>query len=54
MNGGVKVWVITVHGKESFRMYEFESEREAKELFDTVQGCKILSQVIYFNDPILE
>jgi hypothetical protein len=31
-------------------MFEFETEKEAKATFERMQGCKILTQVIYFND----
>lgn len=44
------MWVITLHSKSNVRMFEFESEKGAKEVFERLQGCKILSQVIYFND----
>jgi hypothetical protein len=47
------MWVITVYSKENTTMYEFDTEREAKEVFRNIGGCKILSEVIYFNDPSL-
>ncbi len=31
-------------------MFEFDTEKEAREAFGNIQGCKILSEVIYFND----
>ena len=45
------MWVITVHLKEETKMYEFETEKEAREVFEKIRGCKILSEVIYYNDP---
>ena len=45
------MWVITNHLKENIIFYEFDNEREARETFEEIQGCKILSEVIYFNDP---
>jgi hypothetical protein len=44
------MWVITVHSKNNFKIYEFNSEKEAKEAFRRMQGCKFLTEVIYFND----
>jgi hypothetical protein len=49
--GGFFMWVITVHSKEHTRMFEFDTEIEAREAFKEIQGFKILSEVIYFNDP---
>ncbi|MGM0878565.1 MAG: hypothetical protein ACQEWV_28705 [Bacillota bacterium] len=47
------MWVITVYSKENITMFEFDTEKEAKETFTKVEGCKILSEVVYFNDPSL-
>lgn len=44
------MWVITVHSKNNFKIYEFDSEKEAKDTFRRMQGSKILTEVIYFND----
>jgi hypothetical protein len=45
------MWIITVFSKgNNISMFEFNSEKEAKEAFKNVSGCKILSEVIYFND----
>lgn len=44
------MWVITVYTKEKTTMYEFTTEKEAREALATIDGCKILSEVIYFND----
>jgi hypothetical protein len=45
------MWVITVYSSgNNISMFEFSSENEAREVFKTVPGCKILSEVIYFND----
>lgn len=41
--------VITVYSKENTTMFEFEIE-EAKEYFENIQGCKIISEIVYFND----
>ncbi|HWO95030.1 MAG TPA: hypothetical protein VNM45_01495 [Bacillus sp. (in: firmicutes)] len=45
------MWVITVYSKENTKMFEFETEAEAREAFSKIQGCKILSEIVYFNDP---
>lgn len=48
------MWVITVYSKgNNISMFEFNSEKEAKEAFKNVSGCKILSEVIYFNDQVM-
>jgi hypothetical protein len=45
------MWIITVYSKgNSISMFEFNSEKDAREAFKVVPGCKILSEVIYFND----
>ncbi len=44
------MWVITLYSKENTSMFEFDTEKEAKEAFKKIQGYKILSEVIYFND----
>ncbi|MFP3123766.1 hypothetical protein OH784_13610 [Ectobacillus funiculus] len=45
------MWIITVYSGKRTVMYEFDTEREAREVFKTIQGCKILSEIVYFNDP---
>ena len=48
------MWIITVYSKgNNISMFEFTSEIEAKEAFKNVSGCKILSEVIYFNDQVV-
>lgn len=45
------MWVITVYTKEkSVIMYEFNTEQEARAAFENIKGCKIISEVVYFND----
>ncbi|MES9740624.1 hypothetical protein ABWK24_00870 [Priestia megaterium] len=47
------MWIITVYSKnQSPTMFEFESEVEAKKTFQEIKGCKILSEVIYYNDGV--
>ncbi len=49
------MWIITVYNDHSkgnkIIMFEFETEKEAKENYERIQGCKILSQVIYYHPP---
>ncbi|WP_191991840.1 hypothetical protein [Bacillus aerolatus] len=44
------MWVITVYSKENTTMFEFDTEKEARETLKNIQGYKILSEVVYFND----
>lgn len=46
------MWIITVHSKSNIKMFEFYTEKEAKEVFERIQGYKILSEVIYFCDYV--
>ncbi|MBB6444238.1 hypothetical protein [Bacillus benzoevorans] len=46
------MWVITVYLKGNLStMFEFNSEKEAKEAFKNIHGCKILTEVINFHNP---
>ncbi|MGG1401630.1 hypothetical protein ABE288_27995 [Bacillus salipaludis] len=45
------MWVITLYSMENIKMYEYEKEEEAIEAFKNFQGTKILSEIVYFNDP---
>lgn len=45
------VWVITIFLNENMKMYEFNTEKEAREAFRKIKGDKILSEIVYFNDP---
>jgi len=45
------MWVITVYSQEnSTVLFEFTTEQEAREVFEKMEGCKILTEVIYYND----
>ncbi len=44
------MWIITLYSKDSIRMFEFESEKEARKHFNTIQESKIISNIIYYND----
>ncbi|MFD6211509.1 hypothetical protein [Peribacillus sp. NPDC060253] len=45
------MWVINVFLKGNIKIFEFDTEKEAKELFKNMKGTKILSEIVYFNDP---
>jgi ArsR family metal-binding transcriptional regulator len=45
------MWVITVYSKGNITMFELDTEKEAREAFKNIKGYKILSEVVYFNDP---
>ncbi|WP_170971576.1 hypothetical protein [Peribacillus simplex] len=45
------MWIITIYKSRGIVMYEFETEQAAREVFCNIRGNKILSEVIYFNDP---
>jgi hypothetical protein len=47
------IWVITIYSKKNTTMFEFDTEKEARQAFENIQGCKVLSEVVYFNDPCL-
>ncbi len=48
------MWVITVYSKENhITMFEFGTEQEAREVFQKLQGCKILTEVVCVNAPCL-
>jgi hypothetical protein len=51
--GGNFMWVITIHSKNGIKMFEFSTEKEARDRFEVMEGCKILSEIIYFNDKQL-
>lgn len=44
------MWIITVYSKNNVNMFEFDTEKEAKEAFKKIQGPKFLTEMIYFND----
>ncbi|MFJ8268572.1 hypothetical protein [Peribacillus asahii] len=48
------MWVITVHSKENTKMFEFNTEREAREVFKYIQGSKVLTKIVYFNDSPIQ
>ncbi|MEB2492784.1 hypothetical protein SOP93_16580 [Peribacillus frigoritolerans] len=47
------MWIITIHSKNGIKMFEFSTEKEARDRFEVMEGCKTLSEVMYFNDKQL-
>ncbi|MBD1382042.1 hypothetical protein [Metabacillus arenae] len=45
------MWIITTYSKGNTTMFEFDTETEAREAFENIQGCRIITEVVYFNDP---
>ncbi|WP_185113077.1 MULTISPECIES: hypothetical protein [Bacillaceae] len=45
------MWIITLYKSRGIVMYEFETEQAAREVYCNIEGDRILSEVIYFNDP---
>ncbi|MFP3126188.1 hypothetical protein OH784_26500 [Ectobacillus funiculus] len=45
------MWIITVYSKENTTLFEFDTEEEARDTFEKIKGNKVLSEIIYFNDP---
>lgn len=48
------MWVIIVFNSSnsnSYTIFEYDTEREAREKFEKIQGCKYLSEVIYYQTP---
>jgi hypothetical protein len=35
---GTILWIITAHSKNTIKMYEFDTEKEAKEIFERIPG----------------
>lgn len=45
------MWIINVYLNEDITIFEYDTEEEAREAFKNIHGCKIISEIIYFNDP---
>ncbi|WP_164745651.1 hypothetical protein [Neobacillus mesonae] len=44
------MWILTLYLKDSIKMFEYDNKEEAWEEYKKANGCKILSEVIYFTD----
>jgi hypothetical protein len=48
------MWIITSYSKENnIKLFEFNTEKEAREAFKHIQGYKILSEIVYLNEHSL-
>lgn len=52
--GGIFMWIITRYLDSNISQFEFETEEEAREALKNMKGSKILSEVVYFNDPCFQ
>lgn len=48
------MWIITRYFDSNISMFEFNTEQEARESLKEMKGYKILSEVVYFNDPCFQ
>ena len=47
------MWVITVFSdRNGSKIYEFDTEKEAREAFKNIQGYKILTEMVYLEPSI--
>ncbi|MFP7298146.1 hypothetical protein [Neobacillus niacini] len=44
------MWIITVYSEKNIQMFEFDNQAEARATYNSIKGCKVLSEVIYYND----
>ncbi|MCM2532484.1 hypothetical protein NDK43_08930 [Neobacillus pocheonensis] len=44
------MWIITHYLDSYIKMFEFETEEEAKITLKKIKGYKILSEIVYFTD----
>jgi hypothetical protein len=40
------MWIITLYAEVRIRMFEFDSEKEAKEVYKNMKGNKYLSYIV--------
>jgi hypothetical protein len=52
--GGITMWIITRYLDSNISMFEYETEDAAREALKYMEGSKILSEVVYFNDPCFQ
>lgn len=48
------MWTITRFLGSDITMFEYETEKEAREALKNMKGYTILTEVIYFNDTRFE
>lgn len=48
------MWVITSYSDRDIKMFEFETEQEAREALLNIKGSStFLTEIIYYNDTSL-
>ncbi|WP_186328746.1 hypothetical protein [Bacillus sp. X1(2014)] len=47
------MWVITRYTEKSIKIFEFDTEKEAREALSEMHGYSILTEVIFYNNPCL-
>lgn len=47
------MWIITLFKGQRIQMFEYDTKKEAMFNFSKISGCKVLTQVIYYNDPVI-
>lgn len=48
------MWIVTLYEGSNIKMFEYETEEEARKAFKNMNGCKILSNIVYYNDPCFQ
>ncbi len=48
------MWVIIVYSKDNRTMFEFDTEKEARETFENIPDYKILTEIIYLHKVVHE
>ncbi|MFE4708679.1 hypothetical protein [Peribacillus simplex] len=44
------MWIITLYSNSNIIMFEFDTQEEARGAFENIEGCKILSEIVYYTD----
>jgi hypothetical protein len=52
--GGIFMWIITRYLDSDITMFEFETEKEAREALKKMDGCTILTEMIDSNHPCVQ
>lgn len=40
------MWIITVFSKQNVKMFEFDTEEEAREAFKSINSYKIITEIV--------
>jgi hypothetical protein len=44
------MWILTLYLQDRIKMFEYDNKDEARVEYDRADGCKILSEIIYYTD----